>query len=146
MVRALLASLHLLGLGIGLGAVVIRAWALRRLAEEEQKTWLPRVFMADNLWGLAAILWIGTGLARAFGGWEKGTEFYLASTGFQLKMGLLVLVLALEAWPMVTLIRWRMARPTDVSPARMMARISEVEAVLTVLMVFVAGWMARGLV
>jgi putative membrane protein len=149
MLRSLLGSLHLLGLGIGLGAIVVRAWALRRVTDgHDRQAWVARALMADNLWGLAALLWIGPGLLRAFGGWEKGTAFYLDSTGFWIKMGLFIITVSLELWPMITLIRWRIAegrgQEIDTTPAAMMARISEVEAALTVLIVIVAGWMARG--
>ena len=75
---------------------------------------LRRVFSADTWWGIAAVLWIGTGLVRAFGGYEKGAFYYLHNHLFWAKMGLLA------------------------------ARISFVQAVLVVLMVLAATAMARG--
>ena len=51
--RWLLAALHLLGLGIGLGAVLDRARALRSSLDERQ---LRRAFRADTFWGVAAFL------------------------------------------------------------------------------------------
>ncbi len=59
---------------------------------------------ADNVWGLSALLWIGTGLARVFGGFEKGSAFYVANPMFQLKMGLLGAVMLLELCPIDTLL------------------------------------------
>ena len=146
MVRWLLAALHLLALGIGLGAVWARG---RALAGELDQSGLRRVFYADNLWGLAALLWITTGLVRAFGGFEKGTSYYVHSHLFWTKMGLLVVILALELSPMLTLIRWRSAarrgeRP-DTGSAPRLARISFVQAALVVAMVLAATAMARGL-
>jgi putative membrane protein len=38
---------------------------------------LNDVFTADSFWGIAALLWIVTGLWRAFGGLEKGSDYYL---------------------------------------------------------------------
>lgn len=109
---------------------------------------LPAVFLADNLWGAAAILWIATGLLRVFGGFEKGSAYYLHDSMFHIKMGLLLLILLLEVWPMATLIRWRIrvrrAAPLDLSTAPALARIGAVEAVLVVLMVFAATAVARG--
>jgi len=35
------------------------------------------VFHADNWYGVAAILWVVTGLLRAYGGLEKGSAYYL---------------------------------------------------------------------
>lgn len=144
--RWIFAAVHLLALGIGLGAVWTRARALKALPEPSA---FNRAFAADGLWGLAAFLWIGTGLVRAFGGLEKGTDYYLQNSAFHTKMGLLVLILVLEIWPMVTLIRWRGARrkgqEVDTRPAARLATISYVQAALVVAMVFAATAMARGI-
>jgi putative membrane protein len=144
--RWLLASLHLLALPLGLGAVWARQRALRAALDAEG---LRRVFLADTLWGVAALLWIGTGLLRAFGGLEKGASYYLHDHVFYAKMGLLALILLLEIWPMSTLIRWRIAlrhgASIDTTPALALARISQVQAGLVVLMVFAATALARGL-
>ena len=145
LLRWLLATLHLLALPLGLGAIGNRSRALRHTRSAAD---LPAVFVADNLWGAAAILWIVTGLLRAFGGFEKGSAYYLHDRVFYVKMDLLVLILLFEVWPMVTLIRWRIklrrAAPVDTSPAAALARISAVQAVLVVLMVFAATALARG--
>ena len=98
------ATLHLLGLPLGLGAAWARSRALRRTLNA---TDLSPVFVADNLWGAAPVLWIATGLFRVFGGLEKGAAYYLHDRAFQSKMALLVIILLLEVWPMTTLIRWR---------------------------------------
>jgi putative membrane protein len=144
--RWLLASLHLLALPLGLGAVWARQRALRAALDAEG---LRRVFLADTLWGVAALLWIGTGLVRAFGGLDKGASYYLHDHVFYAKMGLLALILLLEIWPMSTLIRWRIAlgrgASIDTTPALALARISQVQAGLVVLMVFAATALARGL-
>lgn len=67
------------------------------------------MFRADSLWGLAALLWIVTGVWRAFGGLEKGTSYYLESTAFWIRMSLLAAVPVLEVRPAVTFTRWRSA-------------------------------------
>lgn len=144
-VRWLLAALHLLALGFGLAAVVTRSHELRGQLDQAG---LKRVFRSDTSWGLAALLWIVTGLMRAFGGFEKGTEYYLQSDTFILKMALLLLIIVLEVWPMVTLIRWRMQMRRHESPntsaAPTLSLISRVQAGLVILMVFAATAMARG--
>ena len=143
--RWVVASLHLLALPLGLGAVWARNRALLRARETHD---LGRIFVADNLWGLAAALWIGTGLLRAFAGLEKGTSYYLHDRVFYIKMGLLVVILLLEIWPMTTLIRWRIGArrgaTLDLSAAPVLARISRIQAGLVVLMVFAATALARG--
>ncbi len=73
-IRWLLAAFHLLALGVGLGAVWARGRALQAPLDVPG---LRRVFYADAWWGIAALLWIGTGLVRAFGGFEKGSFSYL---------------------------------------------------------------------
>lgn len=144
-VRWLLAALHLLALGVGLGAVWARG---RALQGELDAAGLRRAFYADTWWGVAAVVWIGTGLARAFGGFEKGSFYYLHNHVFWGKMGLLVAILILELRPMVTLIRWRRlvarGQVPDTRAASRFARISFVQAVLVVLMVLAATALARG--
>lgn len=101
---AIVSALHVLALAIGLPAIFLRGRALRAPLDAAG---LGRLFAADNVWGLAALLWIVTGALRAFGGLEKGTPFYLHARLFWLKLGLFALVVALELWPMITFIRWR---------------------------------------
>jgi putative membrane protein len=142
---AVVSSLHLLALAIGLPAVFMRGRALKGPLDTEG---LRRLLAADNVWGLAAILWIATGLLRAFGGLEKGTEFYLRSPLFWTKMALFLVVLGLETRPMITLIRWRIqlgrGQTVDTSPARGLYALNHIELAIVVVMVFVAGLMARG--
>src|SRR6185503_689121 len=99
--RWIVATVHLLALPLGLGSVWMRARALSRPLDAAG---LKRVFAADTLWGVAAVIWLSTGLLRAFGGLEKGTMYYLANPFFHAKIGLFVLILVLELWPMVTLV------------------------------------------
>lgn len=144
--RWLVATVHLLALPIGLAGVWGRA---RGLGRELDADGLRRVFAADTAWGIAAVLWIGTGLWRLLGGLEKGTAYYLGNSAFHLKMGLLGAILLLEVFPMVTLIQWRTRarRGWSVEPgrARAIRLISMVQTVLAVLMVLAAAAMARGM-
>lgn len=145
MISAIVAALHLLALAIGPPAVFLRGRALKSPLDDAG---LKRLFVTDTLWGVAALLWVVTGLLRAFGGLEKGTTFYLGSHLFWTKMALFVAVVALEIWPMVTFIRWRRVvgrggRP-DTSSARALFIVNHVQLALAVVMVFVASFMARG--
>jgi len=147
MLRWVLAALHLLGLAIGLGAV----WARGRSLSERplDSPALRRAFGADSWWGVSAILLISTGLWRLLGGTEKPSAYYLSSHAFVAKMALLAAILVLEIWPMVTLIRWRLVVAKGASPdtraAATIARISYLQALLLIGMVFAATAMARGL-
>jgi putative membrane protein len=97
---------------------------------------------------VAALIWISSGLVRAFGGFEKGSAYYLHNHVFWTKMGLLGAILILEVSPMLTLIRWRIQRrrgqQPDAGMAPRLAAISVVQAVLVFLMVLAATAMARG--
>ena len=149
MLRIALAGLHLIALGLGLGAVLGRGTALREVLAPGS---LRRAFRADALWGISFGLWLVTGLWRLMGETEKSVGYYMTNHAFFAKMGFLVVILVLEIWPMITLIRWRAAlrkgeppdKVVDVATARRLAIISHVEATLIVLMVFAAAAMARG--
>ncbi|WGS48885.1 DUF2214 family protein [Paraburkholderia sp. D15] len=146
LVRWLLAALHLLAFGLAFASILRRTWALRRAAVPAA---LRSVFRADTRWGLAALVLVVTGLMRAFGGYEKGADYYLHEPLFHVKMTLLVLILILEVPSMLALIRWRAAvrkgLVPDLSKARSYARYSVIQTVLLVLMVFAATGMARGI-
>jgi len=147
MARWLLAAVHLLALGIGLGSV----WARARLlgAPTLDTPTLRRALTADVWWGIAAILWIGSGLWRLLAGTEKMTAYYLENHAFWAKMALLATILVLESTPIVRLGGWRrqLARgeTPDLRAAPGMARTSYIQAVLVILMVLAATAMARGL-
>ncbi len=144
--RFLLSVLHLLPLAIGIAAVYARGRALHRTTSTAD---LKNVMHADNWYGVAALLWVGTGLWRAFGGLEKGTEYYVTSHWFIGKMGLFLLVLLLELYPMFLFIKWRKAlrekRPIDLGPTRLLALLSWAQVPLLLLMVFMAAAMARAI-
>ena len=149
MLRIALASAHLLALSIGLMATVMRGSALREPPSAES---LRRGLRMDAIWGIAAALWIATGLWRLFGATEKATAYYFANAWFHTKMSLFVLILVLEVWPMITLMRWRKLARSGAAPASFMqpgmgrrfALIGHVQATLALGMIIAAVAMARG--
>jgi putative membrane protein len=143
-VAALLSAIHFLTLALGLGSLFIRGRALARPLDDSG--WL-QLLAADNLWGMAAGLWIASGLGRVFfGGKEPG--FYWHNGFFWVKLGLFALVSALEVAPMTTFMRVRLARRRHAALPRFSVaayrRINAAEVVLVVAIVFVAAFMARG--
>ena len=144
--RWLLAALHLLALGFGLGSVLHRGWSLRGTLDEAG---LRRVLRSDAIWGICLAVWIFTGAVRLFGSYEKGPAYYLHHSMFWGKMGVLTLVLLLELPAMLALIQWRSdlrrGEAIDASRATTFARISLVQAALVVLIVFMATATARGI-
>jgi putative membrane protein len=141
---ALLSAVHILTLALGLGAVFLRGQALARPLDDAG--W-RRLLAADNAWGIAAGLWIASGLARVFfGGKEPG--FYWHNGFFWLKLALFGLVFVLELTPMVTFVRVRSAQRRRAALPRFSVeafrRINAAELALVVAIVFVAAFMARG--
>jgi putative membrane protein len=93
-------------------------------------------------------LWLSTGLWRLLAGLEKDTAYYFHNHMFLGKMALFAIILALEIWPMITLIGWRrrVARgeQPDISAAPLLARISFAQAGIAIVITFLAVGMARG--
>jgi putative membrane protein len=149
MITLVLAVLHLLALGIGLAAV----WTRGRIFSGTIDNYTLRsAFAVDTWWGAAAVLWIVTGLWRLFGATDKATGYYMTNHVFWAKMALLLVIIGLEVWPMVTLLRWRKALSGDSdvripeagTVARGIAAISYAQVALIVGMVIAAAAMARG--
>lgn len=122
-VRWLLAAVHLLGFGFAFASIAARNRALKRVAGSRQAADLSDVFKADAIWGVSALVLIMTGIVRAFGGFEKGGDYYLHAPLFHLKMGALALILVLELVPMTGLIRWRMTARRGMLPELARARV-----------------------
>jgi len=149
MLRLTLAALHLIALGIGMGAVLTRGNALH---EPPGDGALRRALRADTLWGIAAALWIATGLWRWLAGIEKPAGYYNHNHFFMLKMAFFIAILALEVWPVITLMRWRGALSRGATAVELLAggagkriaMISHTQALLVVLMICAAVAMARG--
>ena len=123
LLKWLLASAHLIALGIGWAAIVGRGRALKGPLDDRG---IRTVLRTDTMWGIAALLWIGTGLWRAFGGVEKGSAYYLANHLFWFKMTCLVIIIAIETRAAITLGGWRVAlrkdQPVDTTTAPTLAR------------------------
>ena len=145
MASAIVSALHVLALALGLPSVFLRGRALKPPPAEGA---LARLFAADTVWGIAALLWLATGLLRVFGGLDKGSHFYLTSRLFWVKMSLFAIVVLLEIWPMMTFLRWRSerrhGRRPDTIHARALYVVNHIQLALVVVIVFVASFMARG--
>lgn len=149
MLRITLAGVHLLALSIGLMAVVMRGSLLKGPLTADT---MRRVFRMDTFWGVAAALWLVTGLWRVFGATEKATAYYWANHLFLAKMTLFVAVFALEMLPMLIVLRWRRKLRAGQSPtvfvtpvdAKRVSLLGHIEATLLLVMIFLAVAMARG--
>lgn len=143
----LFAAFHYIALAVGFAGITLRTLHLKQALNGTQN--IKQIFFADNLWGIAALMWIATGLMRAFGGLEKGSPFYLQSHWFWLKMVLFLLVFLLEFRVMIKLIQWRIKKKVDFvaedkSVLRSFYRSSQVQVPLILIIVVIASVMARG--
>src|SRR5215471_21670644 len=143
-ISAVLSAIHVLTLALGLGSLGMRGRALARPLDEE--AW-QQLLAADTAWGVAAGLWIASGLARVFWG-GKTPAFYSHNGLFWTKLTLFALVVVIELRPMITFIKVRSARRDGRPLPRFLSdafrRINSVETALVVAIVFVAAFMARG--
>ena len=143
-VAALLSAIHMLTLALGVGGIFARGRALSHPLDDAG--W-KRLLAADTVWGVAAVLWIASGLGRVFFG-GKEPSFYWRNGFFWVKLALFGVVFALEWAPMMTFIRVRRARSHGVAVPRFSIeayrRINAAELALVVTIVFVAAFMARG--
>src|SRR5262245_54117467 len=144
LVAAFLSAIHVLTLALGAGAIFARGRALSRPLDDDGWT---RLLAADNAWGIAALLWIASGVLRVFyGGREPG--FYWGNGFFWVKLALFAMVFALELAPMATFIRVRIARSKGGTypqfSVQAYKRINAAELALVLAIVFVSAFMARG--
>jgi putative membrane protein len=90
-----------------------------------------------------------TGLIRVLARLQKTPDFYLRNGFFWVKMGLFLPVFALEVGPMVTFIRWRLAKGrvaelVGSAPLDRLVALNDAEAALVLVIPFAAALMARG--
>ncbi len=141
-----LAAVHLMSLALGVLCLVQRA---RSLAVAERDEHLKPVFFWDAAYGAVAIVWLGSGLWRAFGGVEKGSNYYLSNHVFWTKMLLLGVLIALEIVLAVTFVRWRVQlrkkEPVSFARKRRLVRFHYAQFWLMLGMVTMATLMARGI-
>ncbi len=160
---ALASSIHILGVAVALGGLYMRGVYFRALRDTHRladpadsaspgpasKAAFNGISIADSFWGVAAILLIGSWMWRIFGGLEMGLEFYTFNGFFWLKMGLLGGAMVLELWPMVTLVRWRIAdardQAFDPSPLVWFIRINNAQLVVLLGIITAAPAMSRAL-
>jgi putative membrane protein len=144
-VRLALAAIHLLALALGVFALSARA---RALAAAQRNDELKSVFFWDGAYGAVGIVWLGSGVWRAFSDLEKGTDYYLSNHAFWTKMLLLAVFFVIETTLAVTFVRWRalVKRNEAVSLAAKarLVRFHHAELGLLLGMVVMATLMARG--
>ena len=110
---------------------------------------VERLARLDVIYGVAAMLMIGSGLARLIWG-IKGASWYLSQPMFHIKITIVVAMAVLSIWPSIMFRRWRrnlratgaMPEALEVKKVRRLVMIqSHVLPVIAVIAVFWArGW------
>lgn len=143
--NAWLSAFHVIGF-MGLAAALsVEAILLKGAASKEM---LERLTRADALYGICALLVLGTGIARVI--WSgRGADFYLQNWVFHLKVGTFFLVALWSILPTVRFLRWRGVCRRDGSlpePGQLnaMRKVVFAEVHLVALLPFLAAFMARG--
>ncbi|MDA8522879.1 DUF2214 family protein [Acidovorax sp. NCPPB 4044] len=144
--EALLAYAHFL-------AILTMAVFLASEAALCRKEWMnaavvERLARVDLIYGISALLVLGTGLARTFWG-MKGGAWYGSQPLLHLKVTLFVVIGLMSIAPTLRFLRWRRAlRATGALPGeaeiRSTRRIVMIEAHLLALIPLAATLLARG--
>lgn len=146
MLQWLFATLHLLALGCGLGAIAARG---RNLAPIPDAPAVQRSLRADNWWCLSLLLWIASGSVLAASHlpllWSQGRPVPLAMAKL---LGLILLLL--QEWrsrPLIRQCRQRLERgrlPTE-EIRSVLARHSKRQLLVLLLMLVISTALQSGL-
>ena len=137
----LIRYLHLFGVVVLFGALVIENMAIAREISREDVRNLAKV---DALYGAAAGVVLVCGLALLLPG-AKPTEFFTANPVFHIKMTLFVLVGLLSIYPTVFFVRNRKTEAERLAVPVAVIRLVRLELVLLVFIPVLAFLMARGI-
>ena len=145
MTSALFSAIHLYSVALAVAVFFMRFYHLGKTLDEQR---IKKVFFWDNLSLLVVFLLMGTGFWRLLGELEKPLDFYLQSTAFWWKMGLLTLGWMIEMPVMITLIKWRVKVQRGVQPntaeIHRFRKFEIVEGVCFPIIIVAASLMARG--
>ncbi|MDP3228654.1 MAG: DUF2214 family protein [Acidovorax sp.] len=145
--EAVLAALHLVA--ILTFVVFLSSQAALCRIEWMNAAVVERLARLDVIYGVAAMVMIGSGLARLIWG-IKGASWYLSQPMFHIKITIVVVMAILSIWPSIMFRRWRRnLRATGAMPEalevkkvrRLVMTQSHVLPVVAVIAVFWArGW------
>ena len=102
--EATLAALHLVA--ILTFVVFLSSQAALCRIEWMNAAVVERLARLDVIYGVAAMLMIGSGLARLIWG-IKGASWYLSQPMFHIKITIVVVMAILSIWPSIMFRRWR---------------------------------------
>lgn len=144
---AITAYLHYLGFMFAFGALVIESQTLKKDLSVEE-AW--RLVIADTIYGLSAVTIVITGVLRVmyFG---KGTDYYLNSSVFYVKVGIFIIVSLLSLYPTFSFVSWvkglrdRQAPSLELSQLQWLSWLIRGELMGFALIPLFAAILARGI-
>ncbi len=132
---------HFLGLAGLFAALAIELALFRPRTDGATARRLARI---DALYGLSALVALGTGLLKVFAG-AKPAAYYGVNPLFHVKVTLFVVALALSVYPTIQFIRRRKAADGDqITYPAVIGRLLGAQLVLLLAIPLLATLMARG--
>lgn len=144
--EAILAYVHFLAI-LTMVVFISSEAALCRIEWMNEKV-VERLARVDAIYGMAAILVLGTGIARTIWG-VKGSSWYWTNPLLHIKLTLFIVVGLISIFPTITYIRWRrQLRADGVLPpeaeVRKTRKLVMIQAHILVLIPLFAVFLARG--
>ena len=144
--EAILAYVHFLAI-LTMVVFISSEAALCRIEWMNEKV-VERLARVDAIYGMAAILVLGTGIARTIWG-VKGSSWYWTNPLLHTKLTLFIIVGLISIFPTITYIRWRRQLRADGSlppeaEVRRTRKLVMIQAHILVLIPLFAVFLARG--
>jgi len=123
---------------------------LALIAESMSVEVARRIQRADQVAGLSAVLLLVFGTLRVLY-FEKGADYYLDNSFFQLKIGLFFLAALVSAYPTICFRRWNAELGQDIAPGLSAIEVTRLKRAIHWELVFIGGilicasLMAKGL-
>jgi putative membrane protein len=140
------AYLHFIGIMVLMGSLISEHLMLKPKMTADQ---IRTLAITDLIYGLSAIIVLGTGLLRWFL-FGKGSEFYLSNPIFHTKLTLFVILGVLSIFPTLKILKWRKqvnsGQETDVNEhsVKKLLMLVRIELLIVVVIPLLAVMIARG--
>jgi len=119
-----------------LAAALVLELAL--IAESMNVAVARRIQRADMVAGLSAILLLLFGSLRVLY-FEKGTDYYLGNSFFQIKIVLFLLAALVSAYPTICFRRWKAELAQDIAPGLSAIEVTRLKRAIHWELVFIGG-------
>ena len=138
--------LHFIGIMVLMGSLISEHLMLKPKMTADQ---IRTLAVTDLIYGLSAIIVLGTGLLRWFM-FGKGSDFYMSNPIFHTKLTLFVILGILSIFPTLKILKWRKqvnsGQETDVNErsVKKILMLVRIELLIVVIIPLLAVMIARG--